>query len=382
MTLQQQQQVSTSSSIEGNITKKDIETGLDFILSHFEEPIFPRKISTHKTKGGQFFVSNEQETINSFRNSNWLDCRINAFPPLTNYKEVQICPPNLLFIDLDKNDFKTLTALKLALDKTLRNIKEKLNASPSVVLSGNGYHIIQPVSCPIPLENIPEFEKFDKPSEQFLRFAKHYFSNGRADKNHNPSFKSCLLRIPGSINSKNMQQVTIVQKWNGYRPRLTIDLMDEFISYLIQKKIDEDNLHHRHKILNARRRKNRNNNNYSYYYDWIETKVLQNDFSDYRKLIVGLILVPYLVVIKKLSYEETYRIINEWLIKCDSVRKLDFDPKSLVNNNIKTSVKKLIPPISIYRLEANYRNLYLLLDQNNNTSNPRISNQTERERGV
>ena len=45
--------------------------------------------------------------------------------------------------------------------------------------------------------------------------------------------------------------------------------------------------------------------------------------------------------------------------------------------------KKQIPPMSIYKLKKKYLNLYFLLDQNNNnTSNPRISNQTERERGV
>ena len=50
-------------------------------------------------------------------------------------------------------------------------------------------------------------------------------------------------------------------------------------------------------------------------------------------------------------------------MKCDSVRKLDFDPKDLINNNIKTSVKKLIPPISLYKLETNYPNLYFLINQ-------------------
>ena len=43
----------------------------------------------------------------------------------------------------------------------------------------------------------------------------------------------------------------------------------------------------------------------------------------------------------------------------------------IMNNNIKTSMKKLIPPISLYKLETNYRNLYLslLLDQKNNNKN-------------
>ncbi|MGA7369251.1 MAG: hypothetical protein WBX01_08985 [Nitrososphaeraceae archaeon] len=30
-----------------------IKEGLDFILSHFETPIFPRTVATRATKGGQ-----------------------------------------------------------------------------------------------------------------------------------------------------------------------------------------------------------------------------------------------------------------------------------------------------------------------------------------
>ena len=369
-----------------------IESGFDFILSHFvEDPIFPRKISTYKSDNKQFLVRNKQEIINDFADSNFVDCRINAYTSLTEYKGIQRYRPNLLFIDLDKknNDSKSIMALKLALSNTLKNIKEKLNGFPTVLWSGNGYHIIQPVYCRTALENVIQFNEFDRPSERFLRFAKDYLSNGKADLSNHPSFKSCLLRIPGSINSKNNRQVTIVQKWNGIRPRLTIDLLLEFRRYLIQKNIGVENI--RQKNLEIRSSRNNNFCN-SNYYTWIETKVLQNDFSDYRKLIVGLILAPYLVVIKKLSYEESYKIIYEWLQKCDSLsgRRLDFDPKSLINNNIKTSEKKLIPPISIYKLETNYRNLYLslLVDQNNNNNNINnnivslSSNQTERERVV
>ena len=34
-------------------------------------------------------------------------------------------------------------------------------------------------------------------------------------------------------------------------------------------------------------------------------------------------------------------------MRCNLIRQLDFNPKYLINNNIKTSEKKLIPPISI-----------------------------------
>ena len=66
-------------------------------------------------------------------------------------------------------------------------------------------------------------------------------SNGKADKKNNPSFKSCLLRIPGSINSKyGNTKVKIVQKWNGVRPPIPREFIEEFRTYLIQKKIDEN----------------------------------------------------------------------------------------------------------------------------------------------
>ena len=358
-----------------------IETGLDFILSHFiEEPLFPRKISTYKSqinKPYQFPVSNKQEIINAFTDSNFIDCRINAYPSLTEYKGIQRYKPNLLFIDLDKknnNDSKSIMALKLALSNTLRNIKEVLDGHPTVLGSGNGYHIIQPVYCRTALENVIQFNGFDRPSEQFLRFAKDYLSNGKADKNNNPSFRSCLLRIPNSINSKNNNsKVTIVQQWNGYRPPITKDLLLEFRRYLIQKKIKAENI--RQKILEIRSSRNNDCCN-SNYYAWIETKVLKTALEDQRKLIVGIILAPYLVVIKKLSYDQSYQIINEWLMRCHLIRKLDFDPNYLINNNIKTSMKKLIPPISIYKLETNYRNLFLLLlvDQNNNNNKNNSNN--------
>ena len=53
-------------------------------------------------------------------------------------------------------------------------------------------------------------------------------------------------------------------------------------------------------------------------------------------------------------------------------------------DSLKSTHKKLIPLMSIYKLKTKYSDLYLslLVDQNNNISNPRISNQTERERVV
>ncbi|HSF51042.1 MAG TPA: hypothetical protein VLA74_09815, partial [Nitrososphaeraceae archaeon] len=163
-----------------NKKKKEIETGLDFILSHLEKPtIFPRTIMTKKL-GYQKIVYSKERALEYFIDSDFIDCRINAFPSL---KEGATWPPNLLFIDLDRNDFKTEKGFELALYNILKNIKEKLgnnDARPTVLFTGGGYHIYQPVYCPTALENIKEFQKFDKPSQEFLRFAKNNLSNGKA----------------------------------------------------------------------------------------------------------------------------------------------------------------------------------------------------------
>jgi hypothetical protein len=53
---------------------------------------------------------------------------------------------------------------------------------------------------------------------------------------------------------------------------------------------------------------------------WIE-KLLQTPIDDYRKNAVNLILAPYLINIKKLSYDHALKIINSWLSKCGELRQ-------------------------------------------------------------
>jgi ABC-type siderophore export system fused ATPase/permease subunit len=108
-------------------------------------------------------------------------------------------------------------------------------------------------------------------------------------------------------------------------------------------------------------KKNTTTNNRNYY-EWIDKKILANSFEDYRKIIVNLILAPYLIVIKKLSFEDAFKIINEWLQKCDLLRRLDFNVRSVVNTALVTAQKKQIPPMTLYTLKNNYKNLYFLIE--------------------
>jgi hypothetical protein len=72
-------------------------------------------------------------------------------------------------------------------------------------------HIDQMFLTCILLLFLPLIHKFDKPSRFFLLFAERYLSNNKSDPAHNPSFKSCLIRIPGSYNLKCCQKTMVLQ---------------------------------------------------------------------------------------------------------------------------------------------------------------------------
>ena len=59
-----------------------VEQGLDFILEHFEFQYFiwPRTISTKTTQGRQILVYSKEEAFARFKQANFLDCRISAYP--------------------------------------------------------------------------------------------------------------------------------------------------------------------------------------------------------------------------------------------------------------------------------------------------------------
>ena len=219
-----------------------IVDGINFILSHFQEPIFPRKIFTPIQK--QIKIENTDEILKYFKESKLYGCRISAFPFLENWyiKLHGPQPPDILFIDLDASQFKSGHALYLALVRTLKNIQDKFNSDsqPTILESGSGgYHIIQPLQV-IDLGRVDQFSKWSTdPNKEFLRFAERWLSDGKADYNHynNVSMNNYLLRVPNSVNSKTNTEVKIVQRWNGVRPDVRF-VYSYFLAYLVDKRND------------------------------------------------------------------------------------------------------------------------------------------------
>ncbi|HEX7178711.1 MAG TPA: DNA primase noncatalytic subunit PriX [Nitrososphaeraceae archaeon] len=292
----------------------------------------------------------------AYESANFVDCRVNAFPSYTEYKGIQRYPPNFVFADLDASSFENSMLLRKSLDDTLRTIRLKINGSPTVLWTGNGYHVYQPIDAVI-LEELSQFEQFENPSSKFLRFVERYLTNEKSDPAHNPSFKSCMLRIPGSTNSKcelRNNTVEIIQKWDGYRPPISL-LFESFHSYLIDQKYNELKLQKR---LQKRYGFNAGEPNNSVH--WIEI-LLETPIDDYRKNTVGLILAPYLINIRGLPYDAAYEKIKDWLEKCNNKRHLDSNFDRLIKMALLIAIKKQRLPMKLATLGNKNNNLHLLL---------------------
>ena len=77
-----------------------------------------------------------------------------------------------------------------------------------------------------------------EPSNAFLKFAEDWLSKNHADRNHNPSFRDCMLSIPGSLSSASVKDINVVQEWNGIRPKIDNRVFEDFRYYLIGLKVD------------------------------------------------------------------------------------------------------------------------------------------------
>jgi len=324
-----------------------VQSGLDFILSHFKEPLFPRKVSTASTNNGQHRTFDKGHAMTYFEGALGLDCRIAAFYP------GQI-NPDLVFLDLDACNFPTMRAFKTALTHTLKRIKDKLGGYPTVLWSGRGFHIIQPIDCPVNLDEIKEFAALtDSPNNKFLQFAERYLTGNRQDSGHHPAIKSCMLRIPHSFNFKCREagidaEVKIIQRWNGFRPDYRL-LIGSFYADLVGKNQE------------VRRRSKPESARYfvpgSDYgpISWIEKLLQQIPIPDYRKHTRDLILVPYLVLQRGMTdVDQITEIIMQWADKCAELYRLEptrHEYQKRIRSRIYEVMRDKIPHMSFTRLQ-------------------------------
>jgi len=137
-----------------------------------------------------------------------------------------------------------------------------------------------------------------------MQFAEDFLTNKKGDPQHRPSISSCLVRIPGTINSKCGQTVRIIQRWDGQRPAINY-LLRDFRRWLIDEQMKQ-------RLIDSKRARTQTAN--PKLISWIE-KLLQTPLDDYRKFAIRRILVSYLINIIGLSDGEAYDIVLSWLDK-------------------------------------------------------------------
>ena len=204
---------------------RSVQYGIEFIFDHLDTGLhlFPRNIMT-KRLGCQVEVFNMEAMLRYFEWSDYQDCRISAYPTLTRYNGLNFVAPSLIMIDLDlDSNSNSEVSIAALLQATLKRIYRLLKVMPTVLWTGNGYHIYLPIKAFI-LEEEKVFADFVEPglgepdlSTKFLRYAEQFFTEGRHDRQHKPSINNCLLRVPGTYNSKNGEKVRIIQEWDGQR---------------------------------------------------------------------------------------------------------------------------------------------------------------------
>lgn len=307
----------------------NIEQGLDFLQDHFESG-YPRTISTHKTQNKQVKVYSKEEALKYFRESYGIDCRISAF----GMEEIEQEKPNLIFADLDDNS---------ALDEVKALFYKTIGGIPTILHTGNGHAVIQPISMVSLNDSIIDGVLIESLGKKFLQFAERHLTNSRCDPGNHPSLRSCMIRVPGSCNSKCINNgnyenasVTIVQEWDGKRCNVRNLPFKEHL-----KKIARFEQTRQSRIFDTKGE-----------IPYIEN-ILEHDIVDGRKRIFALILCPYLVNIKKLPLGEAEKIIS----KCFG----GYIPTSVIRYKLKEVLKKGVLPYNLKNMKVNDSELYHII---------------------
>src|SRR5690242_4455442 len=109
-----------------------------------------------------------------------------------------------------------------------------------------------------------------------------------------------------------MEEVKIIQEFDKENtPYINSDLLRGFRLWLVDNNIKENQQKLKDERLSGPKEYEIKN------YFWVE-KLLQTSIPCFRRYCLYHIVVPYLVNVKRLSYNECFDISYEWLGKCNS----------------------------------------------------------------
>jgi hypothetical protein len=192
------------------------------------------------SSNGLISINSKEEIFQRCGEANYKECLINGYPEILENNGILIQSPNLILINMDlslcTSCLYPIRKLDYLLKQTLKRIKEVIDGRPTVLWTGNGYHIYLPVQIPI-LDNEVEFskEKFQNlfslnnrypgyyVSEVFMQFAERYLTGEKSDLLQRRGYTNCVVRIPDTHNihslhkslSLEKSRVKIIREWDG-----------------------------------------------------------------------------------------------------------------------------------------------------------------------
>ncbi len=281
------------------LVSQEIVSGVEYlkgILPHYPNLFYPRYVSTKGTMNAQVEVWNDRELYELFMFSHFEDCKVSVFGIVergrvdkddSKYNQSGEDWGRIIFIDQDNRD---------KIQEVLDNIKATTGGIPLVIDSGSGGHILLP-------NNVPKMLLWESPDSKplvnhFLLFAERNLSMNYCDMANHPTMKNTMVRVPGSINSKNGKTVRIVQKWDGK----IADIRGlPFKNYI---KLIKTNMQGKRKrsIIPSDFRGS--------YVDIILDRITP-ELKDGKKRLFSLVISPYLITIKGMSIKNARGMIKE-----------------------------------------------------------------------
>ena len=240
----------------------------------------------------------------------------------------------------------------------MQNFRDKIHgANPTILWSGDGYHFLQPLYADVLLEMESVFAEFVEPSRKLMQYAEKLVTDNKGDPCHynTVSFNNCMIRIPGSYNSKYVQfndiakvvnispesEVKIIQRWDGYRPNIKwllkdywIDLIQERNNDVLktmqdeQKRLRFERKHANNRISNTQQIRR---------IDWIES-LYGKSLDDFTAKFVSLDNSEMQKEGLDLNKEENLDSYLNWnIMQCRQRRSLQFD-QSFADDIVRTVV--------------------------------------------
>jgi hypothetical protein len=360
-----------------NEREQKVIQGIDILLDLFKQagqPLFPRNIATAYKNGSMCPIHSKEDIIDMCRLSRFEDCRLNAYPNVVDSDVMaDVIPPTILFFDIDRKLFPNNKDFEAVVRATKDKIKEILNVEPTLILwTGGGIHFYQVIRTSPIIRLDVRVLRFctdlkTESAKEFLRFTEQFFTNEKCDPNHRPTIKTCLLRIPHTLNSgyeiiergerKDEEVVILTNNVNTDRGIATINenLVREFKYYLSDMKVKQilkqEEEDRKQKLFVLRYGTSHSKfslrDNAKEHYSYVE-KLISTPIGENRYFAIWTLIAPYYRKILGLSYEETEKKLLEWMNKCNEIQ-----PVKNMKNKVYSSLYKAheFNPWGINRIE-------------------------------